>query len=53
MSDELGLKIMQKMVKQRKDAANIFVEQGREDLAEKETARSGCDCEVFTRASYG
>ncbi len=40
VSDELGLKIMQKMVKQRKDAANIFVEQGREDLAEKETAEA-------------
>ena len=40
VSDEAGLKIMQKMVKQRKDAAAIFVEQGREDLAEKENAEA-------------
>ncbi|WP_066632670.1 GatB/YqeY domain-containing protein [Labilibacter marinus] len=38
VSDEAGIKIMQKMVKQRKDAATIFIEQGREDLAEKENA---------------
>ena len=40
VSEEAGVKIMQKMVKQRKDAAAIFVEQGREDLAEKETAEA-------------
>ncbi len=40
VSDEASLKILQKMVKQRKDAAAIFVEQGREDLAEKETAEA-------------
>jgi len=38
VSEEAGIKIMQKMVKQRKDAASIFIEQGREDLAEKEVA---------------
>ncbi len=36
LGEEAGMKILQKMVKQRKDAAAIFVEQGREDLAEKE-----------------
>ncbi len=36
ISEEEGIKIMQKMVKQRKDAAAIYKEQSREDLAEKE-----------------
>jgi uncharacterized protein YqeY len=36
LSEEAGMKILQKMVKQRKDAAAIFVEQDREDLAQKE-----------------
>ncbi|MGQ1786906.1 MULTISPECIES: GatB/YqeY domain-containing protein [unclassified Saccharicrinis] len=45
VTEEAGLKIMQKMVKQRKDAAAIFVDQGREDLAEKETA----EAEVIAR----
>jgi uncharacterized protein YqeY len=40
ISEEAGLKIMQKMVKQRKDAAAIFIEQGRDDLAEKENAEA-------------
>jgi len=62
VDEEAGLKIMQKMVKQRKDAAAIFVEQGREDLAEKETAEaeviskylpeqiSGVELEVLIKA---
>jgi uncharacterized protein YqeY len=37
-SDEI--KIVQKLVKQRKDSAAIFKEQGREDLAEPELAQS-------------
>jgi len=36
VSDEMGMKLIQKLVKQRKDAAAIFVEQGREDLAKDE-----------------
>lgn len=36
ITDEDGLKIIQKLVKQRKDAANIYMEQGREDLAKEE-----------------
>jgi hypothetical protein len=35
-SDEMELKMLQKLVKQRKDAATIFAEQGREDLAQPE-----------------
>jgi len=38
VGEDEGVKIMQKMVKQRKDAAAIYVEQGREDLAENESA---------------
>ncbi len=34
------LKILQKLVKQRKDSAGIFSEQGREDLAEPELAQA-------------
>jgi len=33
VTPEMEIKIVQKMVKQRKDSYNIFIEQGREDLA--------------------
>lgn len=36
VSDDTALKIIQKLVKQRKDSASIYVEQGREDLAKDE-----------------
>ena len=36
LSDENELKIVQKLVKQRKDSAAIFAEQGRDDLANPE-----------------
>lgn len=36
LSDDMALKILQKMVKQRKDAAAIFSEQSRPELAENE-----------------
>lgn len=38
LTDEMALKIIQKMVKQRKDSASIFAEQNRPELAEKELA---------------
>ena len=38
LSEEQELKIITKQVKQRKDSAAIFIEQGREDLAEPELA---------------
>lgn len=38
LSDETALKILQKMVKQRKDSATIYQEQNRPELAEKELA---------------
>ncbi len=36
LSDEVATKILQKMVKQRKDSAQIFTEQNRPELAETE-----------------
>ena len=40
ISSEEELKIVQKQVKQRKDSAQVFQEQGREDLAEPELAEA-------------
>ncbi|MEP0131415.1 MAG: GatB/YqeY domain-containing protein [Eudoraea sp.] len=39
LSDADEIKLIQKLVKQRKDSATIFKEQGREDLAEPELAQ--------------
>lgn len=36
LSDEVAVKIVQKLVKQRKDSATLYTEQGREDLAQVE-----------------
>jgi uncharacterized protein YqeY len=38
LTDEAAVKILQKMVKQRKESAEIFKTQGREELAENELA---------------
>ena len=38
LSDETAVKILQKMVKQRKESATIYQEQNRPELAEKELA---------------
>ena len=40
LTEEQELKILQKQVKQRKDSAAIFVEQGRDDLATPELAEA-------------
>lgn len=40
ISKEQELKILQKLVKQRKDSASTFAEQGRADLAEPELAQA-------------
>jgi uncharacterized protein YqeY len=40
LTEEQELKILQKQVKQRKDSAAIFVEQGREDLVAPELAEA-------------
>lgn len=40
LTDEQEMKIVQKQVKQRKDSAAIFVEQGRQDLADPELAEA-------------
>lgn len=39
LTDETALKIMQKLVKQGKDSAAVYTEQGRNDLAEAELAQ--------------
>ncbi|MGB6150789.1 MAG: GatB/YqeY domain-containing protein, partial [Pricia sp.] len=39
MSEEEEVKLVQKLVKQRKDSAAIFKEQGRKDLADPELAQ--------------
>lgn len=38
LSDEVAIKILQKMVKQRKDSAQIYKDQNRPELAETEVA---------------
>lgn len=40
VSDEMVLKIVSKMLKQRKDSATIFQQQGRPELAENELAEA-------------
>ena len=40
LTEEQELKILQKLVKQRKDSATLFTEQGRSDLAEPELAQA-------------
>jgi uncharacterized protein YqeY len=40
LTEDQELKILQKQVKQRKDSAAIYLEQGREDLAEPELAEA-------------
>ena len=39
LSEKEEIKLLQKLVKQRKDSASIFTEQGREDLAAPELAQ--------------
>ena len=39
-SDEAGIKMLQKLVKQRKESAELYKNQGREDLAEAELAEA-------------
>jgi hypothetical protein len=40
LTDEHAVKILQKMVKQRKDSATIYVEQNRQELADNELAEA-------------
>ncbi|MHC5309005.1 GatB/YqeY domain-containing protein [Myroides sp. LJL116] len=40
LNDEQEIKILQRLVKQRRDSAAIFTEQGRADLAEPEIAQA-------------
>ena len=40
LSEDQEIKLLQKLVKQRKDSAAIYIEQGREDLATPELAEA-------------
>jgi uncharacterized protein YqeY len=40
VSDEAGMKLLQRLVKQRKESADIFTQQGRADLAANEQAEA-------------
>ena len=40
LADEVAVKILQKMVKQRKESAQIYTEQNRPELAENELAEA-------------
>jgi uncharacterized protein YqeY len=42
LTDEAAVKILQKMVKQRKESAEIYASQGRPELAENELAEVTC-----------
>jgi uncharacterized protein len=39
-SDEEGIKMLQKLVKQRRESADLYIQQGRQDLAEPELAEA-------------
>jgi len=41
LADDVAIKIIQKMIKQRKESAQIYSEQSRPDLAETELAEAG------------
>ena len=52
LTEEDEIKIVQKLVKQRKDSAAIYTEQGRADLADPELAQSAI-LEQFLPAQMG
>lgn len=52
ISESEELKILQKQVKQRKDSASIYIEQGRKDLADPELAQAAV-IERFLPAQMG
>jgi uncharacterized protein len=41
INDDAEIKILQRLVKQRKEAADLYVQQGRQDLAEVEIFQAG------------
>ena len=50
--DKVSLKLIAKLVKQRKDSAAIFIKQNRQDLAEDEINQLAC-LEVYLPAQMG
>jgi uncharacterized protein YqeY len=51
LSDEAAVKILQKMVKQRKESAEIYDTQGRPELAESELAEAAV-IETICRSNF-
>ena len=47
LTEEQELKLLQKLVKQRKDSATLFTDQGRSDLAEPELAQAAIIAEFL------
>ena len=41
ISDDEGIKLLQKLVKQRKETADVYISQGRKDLADVELFQAG------------
>ena len=52
VSDEASLKVVQRLVKQRKEAADIFTKEGREDLAQVELSQAAT-IEVYLPEQMG
>jgi len=52
LSQEEEIKLLQRLVKQRKDSASIYIEQGRQDLADPELAQVAV-IEKFLPAQLG
>ena len=50
LTDDQEMKILQKQVKQRKDSAAIFIDQGRQDLAEPELAEAAVIAQFLPEA---
>lgn len=49
LTEEVATKIVQKLVKQRKDSAELYISQGREDLAEDENKEAAALMEYLPK----
>ena len=50
VSNEHGMQILQKMIKQRKESAEIYVSQNRQDLADEELGQASVIAEYLPKA---
>ena len=53
LTDDAALKIIQKLVKQGKDSAEIYIGQGRQDLADAELGEVSAETNVCRRTGSG